>query len=95
MLVGFENNLSRSLLKLEQYRTTCSNLENDVEKNSTFLNDLGFDLSTLDSELKKLYADIQNKSKQIDLENKHIETLKKRQDASQIICILNILLDLI
>lgn len=80
--------MSRSLLRLEQYRTTCLNLENDVEKNTTILNDLGFSLSTLDTELKKLYSDIQSKSKQIDLENKKIESLKKRQDASQIICLI-------
>uniref|UniRef100_A0A2S2Q421 Coiled-coil domain-containing protein n=1 Tax=Sipha flava TaxID=143950 RepID=A0A2S2Q421_9HEMI len=95
ILVGFENNLSQSLLKLEQYRTTSSNLENDIEKNTTFLNDLGFALSTLDSELKKLYIDIQNKSKQIDLENKQMETIKKKQDARKIINLISILLHFI
>jgi hypothetical protein len=87
--------LSQSLLKLEQYRTTSSNLENDIEKNTTFLNDLGFALSTLDSELKKLYIDIQNKSKQIDLENKQMETIKKKQDARKIINLISILLHFI
>lgn len=73
--------MSQLLLKLEQYCTTSSNLENDIQKNTKFLNDQGLTLSTLDSELKKLYIDIQNKSKQIDLENKQMENLKKKQDA--------------
>jgi len=46
------------------------------------LNDQGLSLSLLDNEMKKLYIDIQSKSNQIDLENKKIETLKKKQDVS-------------
>jgi len=52
-----------------------------MEENTKYLNDQGLILSTLDNEMKKLYIDIQNKSRQIDLENKKMETLKK-QDAS-------------
>lgn len=81
-MVGVENNLSQALLKLEQYRNTISNLEKDINENTKHLNDRGLTLSVLSVELKKLYIDIQNKSRQIDLENKKMETLKKKQDAS-------------
>lgn len=81
-MVGVENNLSHSLLKLEQYRTTISNIEKDVEENIKNLNNQGYALSALDFELKKLYTEIQNKSRQIDLENNQLETIKKRYEAS-------------
>lgn len=57
-------------------------MENDIEKNTKYLNDQAFALSTLDSELKKIYSEIQNKSRQIDEENKHLDLIKNRQDAS-------------
>lgn len=71
------------MLKLEQYRTTSSNLEKDIEGNTKYLNDQGLNLSVLKSELKKLYTEIQNKSNQIDFENKKLENVKKRQNVSQ------------
>lgn len=80
MLVGIENNLTRALLKLEQYRSTSLNLEKEIEVNTKCMNDQVLALSIIDSELKKLHIDIQNKSKQIDLENKQLETLKKKSD---------------
>ncbi|KAE9542832.1 hypothetical protein AGLY_002743 [Aphis glycines] len=80
LLVEVENNLSKALLKLEQCRTTSSNLEQDIEENTKYLNDQGFALTTLDSELKKIYSEIQNKTKQIDLENKQLEIVKKLHD---------------
>lgn len=57
-------------------------MENDIENNTKYLNDQGFILSTLDSELKKIYSEIQNKSRQIDEENKQLDLVKNRQDAS-------------
>lgn len=80
MLVEVENNLTQALLKLEQYRTASSNLEKDIKDNTKYMNSQGLALSIIDSELKKLSIDIQNKSRQIDLENKHLETLKKKSD---------------
>lgn len=80
MLVEVENNLTQALLKLEQYRTACSNLEKDIEENTKCMNSQGFTISIFDTELKKLHIDIQNKSRQIDLENKRLETLKKKSD---------------
>lgn len=80
MLVEVENNLTQALLKLEQYRTASSNLEKNIEDNTKCMNSQGFALSIIDSELKKLHIDIQNKSRQIDQENKHLETLKKKSD---------------
>eukprot|EP00102_Acyrthosiphon_pisum_P020925 XP_016658135.1 PREDICTED: coiled-coil domain-containing protein 40 [Acyrthosiphon pisum] len=80
LLVGVENNLSKTLLKLEQCRTTSFNLEQDIVENTKYLNDQGFALSALDSELKKLYTEIQNKTKHIDLENKQLEIVKKLHD---------------
>lgn len=74
--------MSQILLKLEQFRTTSSNLENDLEENTKYLNNQGFTLSVLDSELKKLYTEMQNKLRQIDLENKQLETVKKRHNVS-------------
>lgn len=81
-MVGVENSLSKSLLQLEQCCTTSFNLELNIEKNTKYLNDQGFALSALDSELKKLYTEIQNKTKHIDLENKQLEIVKKINDAS-------------
>jgi len=78
--------LSHALLKLEQYRTTSSNLEKDIEVNTQHLNYQGLTLSMLNNELKKLYTDIQNKSRQIDLENKQLQTVKKKQEASKKFC---------
>lgn len=82
MLAEVENKLTQSLLKLEQYRTTSSNLEKDIEENTKSMNDQGFALSEIDSELKKLLIDIQNKTRQIDLENKQLETLQKKCEVS-------------
>lgn len=48
-------------------------------------------MSALDVDLKKLYVDIQNKLRQIDLEKKQIETLKKKQDVSYKIVLINVL----
>ncbi|VVC28629.1 Hypothetical protein CINCED_3A025872 [Cinara cedri] len=78
VLVEAENNLSQVLLKLEQYRNTSFNLEKDIKENTKYLNDQGFVLSALDSELNKIYTEIKNKSRQIDLENKKLETMKKK-----------------
>lgn len=47
------------------------------------MNDQGLALSALDSELKKWYTEIQNKTKHIDLENKQLEMVKKLHDVSQ------------
>jgi len=58
-------------------------LEQDIVENTKYLNDQGFALSALDSELKKLYTEIQNKTKHIDLENKQLEIVQKLHDASQ------------
>lgn len=82
-MVGVENNLSKALLKLEQCRTTSFNLEQDIVENTKYLNNQGLALSALDSELKKMYAEIQNKTKHIDLENKQLEIAKKLHNASQ------------
>ncbi|XP_022161075.1 kinetochore protein SLK19-like [Myzus persicae] len=85
LLVEVENNLSKELLKLEQCRTTSFNLEQDIVENTKYLNDKGLVLSTLDSELKKLYTEIQNKTKHIDLENKQLEVVKKLHDEGYIL----------
>lgn len=83
ILVEVENSLSLTLLKLEQCRTTSTNLENNLEENTKYLKNQGFIVSTLNFELKKLYTEIQNKSRQIDLENKQLETVKKRHNVSK------------
>lgn len=80
MLVEVENNLSQILFKLEQYRETNSNLEKDIEENIKCINNQEFALTAMDSEQKKLKIDIKNTSKKIDLENKHLEILKKKCD---------------
>lgn len=77
-----ENNLSQSLSKLEQYRTSYINLEQFIEKNNKDLDDQQSFLSALDSELKKLFAEIHSKSRQIDIENKHFEVIKNRNEVS-------------
>lgn len=82
ILIGVENNLSRALLKVEQYRSFISNTENAIEENFKQLKNNKFILSTSNSELKKLYAEIQNKFKQIESENKQLEALKISQNAS-------------
>lgn len=81
-MVGVENNLSQALLKAEQYRSTISNMENAVRENIKYLDNQNIIISASNSELKKLYTEIQNKLKQIDSENKQLETLKKRHDVS-------------
>lgn len=53
-----------------------------MEKHTKYLNNQEFTISTLDSELKKLYTEIKNKSKQNDLENKQLEAAKKRNEAN-------------
>ncbi|XP_025204479.1 coiled-coil domain-containing protein 40-like [Melanaphis sacchari] len=70
---------------LDQITSVYSNLEQDIEKNTKYLNDQGFALSSLDSELKKLYIEIQNKTKQIDLENKQLEMIKKLHNDGHIL----------
>lgn len=69
-------------MNLEQYRNTSYNLETSLEENTKYLNDQNFNLSTLGSELKKLNSEIQNKSNQINFENKQMENVKKKQNAS-------------
>lgn len=69
-------------MKLEQHRTTTFNLEKEIEQNTKHLNNQELTISTLDSELKKLYTDIKNKSKQNDLENKQLEAAKKRNEVN-------------
>lgn len=80
MLVEVENNLAQALFKLEQYRTTSTNLEKDIEENNKFMNNHELVLSAMNSELRKLLTDIQYKSRNIDKENKHLETLQKKCD---------------
>lgn len=55
-------------------------MEKDIEENTKYLNDQGIVLSTLDSELKKVFTEIHIKSKQIDLENKQLDRLKNKQE---------------
>ncbi|XP_026805557.1 uncharacterized protein LOC113548720 [Rhopalosiphum maidis] len=64
VLVEVENNLSKSLLKLEQYRTTSSNLEHDIEENTKYLNDQGYDL-VMETKNKKLDKEIASLSKEV------------------------------
>lgn len=83
MLNGIENNLSQSLLKLEQYCMTSSNLEKDVEKDTKYLINQGAVIFELNSELKKLHTNIECRSRQIELETKKLETIKKKCDVRQ------------
>lgn len=80
MLVEIENNLSQALLKLEQYRTTSFNLEKDIEENNKYLTGQVCTISECDFEFKKILADIQYKLRQIDIETKQLEIVKKRHD---------------
>lgn len=66
------------MLKLEQCRASSLNLEKDVEVNTKYLNDKAVVISKLNSEQKKLYDEIKKKSRQIDLEKKQLETVKRR-----------------
>lgn len=87
-MITTENNLAQALLKLEQYNTTSSNLQKDLEENNKYLNKQELTISILNSELNKLYIDIHIKSNQIDAENKQLDIAKKRQKASQMIVLL-------
>ncbi|VVC24084.1 Hypothetical protein CINCED_3A023271 [Cinara cedri] len=78
LLVGIEKNLSEAILKLEQFRNTSYNLEKNIEENTKRLNEGEIALSALDSELKKIYTEIRNKTRQIDTESKQLETFKIR-----------------
>lgn len=84
LLVSTENNLSRALLKLEQYNSTSSNLEKSIEENNNHLKEQQSVISKLNSELNTLYNEIQNKSNLIDSVDKQLVIVKKRQKASQI-----------
>lgn len=83
MLVKIENDVCVDQIKLKQYRTTTYNLEKQIKELTIDLNHQDLYISTLDSELKKLYSDIQMKSNMIESELKELETLKKKSEASQ------------
>jgi len=83
MLVKIENDVCVDQIKLKQYRTTTYNLEKQIKEHTTDLNRQDLYISTLDSELKKLYADIQMKSNTIESEFKELESFKKKSEASQ------------
>lgn len=70
-------------IKLKQHRTTTYNLEKQIKELTIDLNHQDLYISTLDSELKKLYTDMQMKSNMIESEFKELESLKKKQEVSQ------------
>lgn len=51
-----------------------------MEENTKYLNAQELVLSTLDSELKKIFTEIHIKSRQIDLENKQLDRIKNKQE---------------
>ncbi|XP_050520950.1 coiled-coil domain-containing protein 40-like [Daktulosphaira vitifoliae] len=80
MLIQTENNLSQTLLKAEQYRIVILNLERDIEENTKTMKEKSNLIFDLETELNKLLCDIQQKSRQIDIETKNLETVRKKQD---------------
>lgn len=83
MLVKTEIDLSLDKTKLEQYCSTIYNLEQQIEEQTKDLNNQELYISTLDSELNKLYTDIQIKSIAIESESKQLESLKIKHEVSQ------------
>ncbi|XP_050424677.1 putative leucine-rich repeat-containing protein DDB_G0290503 [Adelges cooleyi] len=78
MLVQSENSLSQILLKSEQYRSLITNLEKEIDKNTKIMKEKGQVMIDLESELNKLYSEIERKSRQVDVETKHLEAVKKK-----------------
>jgi len=83
VLVKIENDVCVEQIKLKQHRTTSYNLEKQIKELTIDLNHQDLYISTLDSELKKLYTDIQMKSNMIESEFKELESLKKKREVSQ------------
>jgi hypothetical protein len=83
MLLKFEKMFNQAVLQFEQYREISSILKNDIEENTTCLNDQEVILSTLHSELKKLDLDIHNESKSILKKEKIIMITTEKEEASR------------
>ncbi|XP_025411772.1 uncharacterized protein LOC112684452 [Sipha flava] len=83
MLLKFEKMFKQAVLQFEQYREISSILKNDIEENTTCLNDQEVILSTLHSELKKLDLDIHNESKSILKKEKIIMITTEKEEARE------------
>jgi len=75
--------VSSNETKLQQYCNITHNLEKQIKEFTVNLNSQELYISTLDTELKKLYTEIQMKSNSIESESKQLESLKNKQEASR------------
>ncbi|XP_060873754.1 interaptin-like [Metopolophium dirhodum] len=85
VLVKIENDVCVDQIKLKQHLTTTYNLEKQIKELTIDLNHQDLYISTLDSELKKLYTDMQMKSNMIESEFKELESLKKKREVGDVI----------
>ncbi|KAL4090962.1 hypothetical protein QTP88_025714 [Uroleucon formosanum] len=84
VLVKIENDVCVDQIKLKQHRTTTYNLEKQIKELNKDINNQNLYISTLDTELKKLYTDVQLKSNMIELEFKELESLKKKREVGDV-----------